>query len=188
MPTEVLGIVGSPRSSGSTAALVRRALEGARDAGATTGELLLGDMDVGGCVACMSCRETGECALRDDMQAVYRALRSCDMVVLGTPIYFFTMTAQMKAFTDRLFAVLGDGMEKRLGSRPALLVVTQGADSPELFSREIDSMRRAWEMAGIVVGSTVLGCAIPDSGPEPGGSLFREAYEAGRELVVSSGA
>lgn len=94
--------------------------------------------------------------------------------------------AEVEAFTDRLFALLAPGFERRLGEegRPAVFVVTQGADDESLFAPVVDKMTEAFCLAGLPVGRTLLAAAVEGregmlSRPE----LPEEARRAGRDLL-----
>lgn len=182
---KVAAFIGSPRSDGATDALVRQVLNGAESKGAETSVFHIGLLHISGCHACLSCRKTGVCVLDDDMKPLFDEIRGADRLVIGTPIYFYYMTAQMKAFTDRLFSLIGENFEKRIGQRKMVFVVTQGADDPEFFRAQIDSMIGAWGMAGLDTIQTVQACAAEGAaGIENDESLMKEAFSAGQKLVA----
>lgn len=132
---KIVGIIGSPRKTGSTAALVRAALEGARETGASTELYYLGDLDVGGCLGCEVCKDTGECAQGDDMHLLYRALDDCQGIVLGSPIYLDHITAQTKAWLDRLYAYLGSDLQSRFPTDVrAVVCLTWEAPNPAAYT------------------------------------------------------
>jgi len=180
----VAAFVGSPRPDGVTDAIVRQVLVGAEDKGADSAVFHIGLLHIMGCHACMKCRETGVCILDDDMKPLFNELKKADCIILGTPIYFYYMTAQMKAFTDRLFSLIGKGFKGRLGRKKTILVVTQGADDPELFSSQIESMKKAWSMAGLDIIETVLACAL-ESAEEvmEDEELMEKAFLSGQRLT-----
>jgi multimeric flavodoxin WrbA len=105
---KVLGIVGSPRKGGNTEILVREALTAVKEAGAETEIVLAADKNIAGCDGCSSCRQTGVCRIKDDMQPLYKQLEAADAVIFGTPVYFHNVTAQAKAIMDRMFLFLPD--------------------------------------------------------------------------------
>jgi multimeric flavodoxin WrbA len=105
---KVLGIVCSPRKEGNTEILVREALTAAKEAGTETEIVLVADKKIAGCDGCSSCRQTGICHIRDDMQPIYKQLETADAVIFGTPVYFHNVTAQAKAIMDRTFLFLPD--------------------------------------------------------------------------------
>ena len=100
---KVLGLIGSPRKRGNAAALVERALEGARKSGAETEAVYLGQIDLNPCRACEGCKKTGRCVQRDGMQDVYDKIAESRALVLGSPVYFDQVSAQAKMFIDRLY-------------------------------------------------------------------------------------
>lgn len=180
----IAAFVGSPRADGVTDAVVREVLRGAEDAGADTALFHIGLLNISGCHACLKCRETGECVQEDDMAPLFDELRRADAVVLGTPIYFYYMSAQMKAFTDRLFSIIDRGMTSRFGTRPTVFVVTQGADDPRLFSSQMQSMREAWGFAGLAVTDTVHACGFENADEvQEDSGIMEEAYSAGQALA-----
>ena len=101
---KVIGIVCSPRKGGNTEFLISRALEGAREAGAEETEIIhLSGKHISPCDACNTCEKTGKCHIDDDMQAIYPKLLETDGVIIGTPVYFWSATAQAKALIDRTY-------------------------------------------------------------------------------------
>jgi multimeric flavodoxin WrbA len=98
---KVLGIYGSPRRGGNSDILLDKALEGAQSAGAEIGSVYARKLKMSGCIECGGCDKTGKCVVKDDMQDVYPLLESADVILLATPIFFYGMTAQVKAIVDR---------------------------------------------------------------------------------------
>jgi multimeric flavodoxin WrbA len=103
----VLGIVGSPRKNGNTEILMREALRIARDAGGGTDMFLMSEKQVAPCDACGTCFEVGSCVVQDDMQELYDLMERADGIIIGSPVYFGSVSAQTKAIMDRMFALLG---------------------------------------------------------------------------------
>ena len=104
---KILGIVGSPRKNGNTEILMKETLRVAREAGSETGMFLLSEKRVAPCDACGTCFEVGSCVVDDDMQELYGLMEGADGIILGSPVYFGSVSAQMKAVMDRMFALLG---------------------------------------------------------------------------------
>jgi multimeric flavodoxin WrbA len=100
---KILGISGSPRGSQSTTLrLVKAALEGAKSAGAEVELIDLCQLKIEYCNACQVCFKTAKCVHKDDFQAVYEKMMDADGMVWGSPNYFRSVTAQMKAAIDRM--------------------------------------------------------------------------------------
>jgi len=102
---KILGIVCSPRSGGNTEILVRKALESAEKEGAEVEAWSVAGKDLKPCDHCLSCIKTGQCHIKDDMQALYPKMIEADGIVLGSPVYFWSITAQAKTVIDRTYAL-----------------------------------------------------------------------------------
>ena len=104
---KVLAINGSPRKKWNTATLLEKALEGAASRGAETEIIHLYDLDFKGCTSCFACKlkggkSYGKCAMRDGITPVLEKLLNADSFLLGSPIYFGTVTGEMRSFMERL--------------------------------------------------------------------------------------
>jgi len=97
----IVGIVGSPRRRMNTDTLVREALAGAAALGASTEILHLNLLDIRPCQACPKHPAPNHCFFFDDMQRIYEALENADGIILGSPIYYGTVSAQVKRMIDR---------------------------------------------------------------------------------------
>ena len=98
---KVVGIAGSPRKEGNTELLVREALNAAKEEGAETELISLAEKEIKPCDACRVCRETGECHIDDDFKPVYEKMVKADGIIIGSPVYVGSATAQVKALIDR---------------------------------------------------------------------------------------
>jgi multimeric flavodoxin WrbA len=127
----VLGIMGSPRRNGNTHLLVSEVLKGAASEGAATDLLLLGDLDIRECDGCHACWKGKECSKRDDMNAVYPRLIESDVVVFGTPVYWYGPTALMKGFIDRFVYFNCPENRAKIRGKTAALVVPFEETDPE---------------------------------------------------------
>ena len=102
-----IAINGSPRKNWNTAMLLEKVLEGAASQGAETELVHLYDLDFKGCTSCFSCKlkggkSYGKCAMKDELTPVLDEIADTDMLILGSPIYFGTVTGEMKSFMERL--------------------------------------------------------------------------------------
>jgi multimeric flavodoxin WrbA len=103
----VLAFNGSPRKKWNTATLLEKALEGAVSQGAESELIHLYDLNYKGCTSCFSCKKKGgksygRCALKDDLTPFLKKIESVDAFILGSPIYYTTVTGVMKSFMERL--------------------------------------------------------------------------------------
>ena len=97
----VCGIIGSPKKNGNVDLLVSQVLKGASDQGAKTRKIYLNELRIKPCQSCGVDPYPEYCLFDDDMKEVYDALQSCDAIVLGSPVYFDTVSAQAKLMIDR---------------------------------------------------------------------------------------
>jgi multimeric flavodoxin WrbA len=104
----VFGINGSPRKKWNTSTLLMKSLEGAASQGADTELIHLYDLDYKGCKSCFACKiidgpHNGKCALKDDLSLILKRIeKEADAIIIGTPIYFGSMTGEMRSFLERL--------------------------------------------------------------------------------------
>jgi multimeric flavodoxin WrbA len=145
-PSYVIGISGSPRKGANTDAVVQEVLKGANDAGARTRFIRVADLDIAPCGACYACAENAVCVKNDDMQALYRELKKADAWVIGTPVYWFTMSAQLKTPLDRLFAFAHDPDANPFkGKRAAVVTLSGDPDAREMGKTIFESFKMAFD-------------------------------------------
>jgi multimeric flavodoxin WrbA len=98
---KVIAFSGSPRKDGNTDLLLGEAVKGAESSGISVKIFRLNLMDIRPCQNCGGCDKTGECIIKDDMDEIYREIRTADRIILASPIFFFSLSAQTKAMIDR---------------------------------------------------------------------------------------
>ena len=127
---KILILNGSPRRNGKTASLVKAFIRGAESAGNEVKEFYLQGMNIGGCLACEACaRNGGFCVQKDDMEQVNEAYLWADVIVFASPMYWGTVTGQLKIAVDRLYAVqnrLGYSDMSRQYKETAFLMTARG--------------------------------------------------------------
>ncbi len=126
---KVLGLVGSPRRGGNTDLLVAEILAGAAESGFETEKVPLYPLRIEVCVDCKACKKGNFiCAHKDDMPKLNVKLEDADVIVFGTPLYWYGPTAKTKLLLDRLRPFIAS---KRLKGKRAVLVVPseEGADA-----------------------------------------------------------
>ena len=98
---KVLGIMGSPRMGGNSDVLLSQALAGAKETGADVEKIILDRKHIAGCKDCKKCNTTGICAIKDDMAEIQTKILEASAIIHSSPVYFWAMTSQMKAYLDR---------------------------------------------------------------------------------------
>lgn len=102
---KALGIMGSPRIKGNTDLLLDRALSGAESQGAQTEKLVVDRLTISPCREYYGCLKDGNCVIRDDMDGIYPKLLEADIVIVASPMFFYSLSAQVKALIDRCQAL-----------------------------------------------------------------------------------
>ncbi len=97
----IVGIVGSPRVGGNTEIIVNEALKAAEAEGAKTELIRLAERNVRPCDACFSCREKGECHIKDDFKEIFDRMVEADGIILASPVYFGSAAPQITALVNR---------------------------------------------------------------------------------------
>ncbi len=187
MSKSILILNGSPRENGNTVTLANQLTAGAEEVGAAVESVYLHDMDIRPCDACDFCQENGDgCVVSDDMQQLYPKLRAADAIVIASPVYWCSLTAQAKLCIDRWYAMeLPDGFELA-GKQLALLMVYAAED---LYSSGGDTVIYTVDRFSRYVGfdfeEIVHGTAdkIGDAEKEP--ELMQRAFDLGRKLALA---
>jgi multimeric flavodoxin WrbA len=102
---KILGISCSPRESGNTMTLLKKALEGAKKDGAEVELFSAAGKDIRPCDACRACNKTGKCTVKDDVTPLQEKMLAADGIIFGTPVYFYNMAAEAKCIMDRSTAL-----------------------------------------------------------------------------------
>jgi multimeric flavodoxin WrbA len=140
---KVLGIMGSPRIKGNTDLLLDEALKGVQSRGAEVEKITVSNLKISPCREIYACLKDGKCPLHDDMDNIYPKLVNADAVIIASPIFFYTVSAQLMALVSRCQAlwsrryVLNMDIPKKKGVFIAV-GATKGArlfDGPKLTIR-----------------------------------------------------
>jgi len=142
---KAIGVNGSPRKKWNTATLLKKALEGSASEGAKTALVHLYDLDYKGCISCFACKmkdgkSYGKCAVKDGLTPLLKKVNEADVIFLGSPIYFGTVTGEMRSFMERLLFPLATYTDppgtlfSRKGKVRTAFVYTLGA--PEAMAKE----------------------------------------------------
>jgi multimeric flavodoxin WrbA len=181
---KVLIVLGSPRKGGNSALLAAEVAAGALSAGADVESVFLQGLRVRPCAACGACQKgAGKgCVQKDDMRALYPKLAAADAIVLASPTYWFNLSAQMKAFIDRWYALQGErsGLE---GKRMALVMTY--ADADPFGSGAVNAFRSFQDICAYLGAETagiLHGQAEEKGAVARNRGLMRQAFRLGRML------
>lgn len=185
----VIGISGSPRKSGNTDSLLDRALEGALSEGSFVEKIFLNDLSFKPCQACGKCHGKGICGVRDDMAGIYKKIKLADVVIVASPIYFGTVTAQLKAMIDRFHGVwvaknvlrLRRGDKKR---RKGYFLSAAGASGKKYFVDARKIVRNFFATADISYAGELFCGSLDEKGSVASNkNIMKKAFLLGKVSV-----
>jgi multimeric flavodoxin WrbA len=187
---KVLGIMGSPRIGGNSDILLDQALAGAREAGAEVEKIVLNLKKISGCQDCKKCNQTGICALKDDMPEIRQKILEADVVIHSGPVYFWSMTAQMKAYLDRWCAFFDAEWKwhkavypKMKGKRIGLITVCGDADV-HTADPIVHSFKTTAEFTKLRWIGAVMASASDKGEIAKDEKAKQEAFELGRQAAT----
>jgi multimeric flavodoxin WrbA len=186
MPKKVMIVIGSPRKKGNSSALAKRVAAGARAGGAKVESFFLQDMNIEPCNACDACRKKTDidCIIKDDMQMLYPKLKGADAIVIASPIYWFTVSAQTKLFMDRWYGLGGDEGYKLAGKEFGIVLAY--ADADPFVSGAVNALRTFQDAVNFIGGKIVgmvYGSAWKAGEVRKNKALMDEAYEMGKKIA-----
>jgi multimeric flavodoxin WrbA len=175
----VLGLVGSPRKGGNTDLLVSKILEGAAASNHLTEKVYLYALGISPCVDCRSCQKGKlQCAVADDMQTLYQKLEGADVIVFGTPLYWYGTSGKMKLVIDRLRPYVAS---KKLKGKKAVVVVPseEGADACDYL---LGMFELSFEYLGIALAGKLLVKAYEKAEVNEQPKTLNSAFKLGKTL------
>ncbi|MBR2594061.1 MAG: flavodoxin family protein [Firmicutes bacterium] len=176
MGKKVLVLSGSPRKGGNSDLLCDEFAKGAEEAGNDVAKIRVSEKKIGYCSACYYCvKSGGVCAKNDDMAEILQQMIDSDIIVLSSPVYFYSIDAQLKALIDRTVARWTEVKDKEF-----YYIITCADEEKEsqettlaCFRGYADCVEGAKEM-GVIYGTGVY-----EAGEIKGRPEMRQAYEMG---------
>ena len=189
---DVLVFLGSPRKKGNSETLTEALLEGVRQEGGIPEIIRLCDLKISPCISCGGCDKKGKCVVEDDMTQLYEKIISTDKIILASPIFFYGITAQAKAFIDRTQALWN---RKRLlqkkgewvdnPDRKGFFISVAATRGSRIFEGAVLTMKYGYDAMGMEYAGDFL-----VSGPDKRSDMAKnetklaEAKEAGRNFIL----
>lgn len=184
MTRRILAVVGSPRRNGNTHILVSKIAEGARSGGAVVDELLLDELAIRECDGCHACWKGKECSKDDDMRAIYQAITQSDVIISGTPVYWYGPTALMKAFIDRFVYFNCPENRQKIKSLSAAIAIPFEEEDLETAKGVVEFFQKSLAYLQIKLLGQIIVPGVGEKGavrskPE----YLQRACDLGRELA-----
>lgn len=178
MSKNILILSDSPRKGGNSDILCDEFMRGAQEAGHTAEKIFIREKKIGYCIACYACRESGACALKDGMQDVLDKMAWADVIVMASPVYFYSIDAQMKAVIDRTLA-----RWTKLPNKEFYYIMTAADNEDEAFETSLACFRGfAVCLQGSKEKGVIRGGWVYEAGAVKGTKYIQEAYEMGRNV------
>ena len=190
MKPKIVVIYGSPRRKGNTSTLLNYAVKGAVESGAEVEEIILRDLKMSPCLEIYGCKKDGHCAIKDDFQAVRDKILESQGIMIGSPIFFYTVSSHMKILMDRCQSLwvkkywinkvpFGQWNPKRKG----LFISVGATKGKRLFDGVLLSMRYFFDVLDTELWKSLLFRSLDFEGdvhkhPE----YLTQAFEAGKAL------
>lgn len=180
---KVVIISSSPRRNGNSEALCQQFSLGAKSAGCEVEYINLNDYTIQPCIACDYCRKhNNHCFKKDDANKVIQKLIDADVWLLSTPVYFYSVSAQMKLLIDRFYAREYEIRESKQ-RKQVYFVLTSGAPELENQSGTIESLRGFIKVLRTVDEKGIInGCGAFKIGDAKNHPAFQEAYQMGLKI------
>jgi len=189
----IVALSGSPRRGGNSETLLDSAVEGALSAGATVSKIVISELRIQPCENCGGCDRSGRCVQKDDMDRIYDELSRADAIIVATPIFFGSVTAQLKAVIDRcqpLWVRRYLLKQKPEKERRVLFLCVGGFKKHDELFKLTERVIRIWLLVlGAKLWRSLFYAGVDRKGAiREHPSALREAFEAGRALVVGEDA
>lgn len=179
MSKNVLILSGSPRRGGNSDLLCEEFMRGAAYAGNQVEKIFLRSKKIGYCNACYYCKQSGGiCAIKDDMAEILSKMHQADVIVLASPVYFYSIDAQMKTVIDRTVA-----QWTQIKNKEFYYIMTAAENSRHAMDCTLECFRG---LAACLSGSrerdVIYGTGVYEAGAVKDTPAMKEAFEAGKSI------
>jgi multimeric flavodoxin WrbA len=182
---KILGIMGSPRKQGNTHAMVAAILSGAAAQGAMTEIVFLTDLLIKECNGCHVCWTGKECTKIDDMQNLYAKVAASDVIVFGTPVYWYGPTALMKGFIDRFVYFNCPLNRAGVRNKDAVVAIPFEEEDPETADLTLEFFRKSLSFLEMNFVDHLLAPGLTRKAEVSENlELMKRAFELGERLAV----
>ena len=185
---KILGIMGSPRIKGNTDVLLDQALEGAKSQGAEVEKIIVDKLKIAPCREYYGCARDGNCVIRDDMDEVYPKLLSADGIIIASPMFFYGLSAQVKALIDRCQALWARKhiLKQNLSGsgRKGAFIAVGATKGKNLFNGSILTVKYFFEAIGVDYSDELLIRGVDQRGEiREHPTALADAFDLGRKLA-----
>lgn len=179
MSKKVLIISSSARKGGNSDTLCDQYMLGAQEAGHNVEKIRLAELEIGFCRGCYACQKTGSCIQKDDMTALIEKIEAADVIVLASPVYFYSVCARLKNFIDRTVVIYPF---KGFAGKTWQFIITAAEDDPAAMQHALGDFTGFMEcMEDPIIKDPIMGLGAWNIGDIIDNPAMRSAYTAGKE-------
>lgn len=176
MAKKVLILSGSPRKGGNSDILCDEFAKGALEAGHQVEKIRVAERNVSYCRGCYACKNDGKCVIDDDMTEIMQKLIDADVIVLASPVYFYSIDAQLKAVIDRTVARWTEVKDKEF-----YYIITAAEDDKAAAETTLACFRSYADcVEGAVEAGVIYGTGVYEKGEVNGSEYITQAYNMGK--------
>jgi multimeric flavodoxin WrbA len=178
MAKKVLVLSASPRKGGNSDLLCDQFVRGAKEAGNEAEKIFLKDKNINYCTGCGTCFNTGKCVQKDDMAEVLEKMVAADVIVMATPVYFYTMNGQMKTLIDRTCPRYTE-----ISNKDMYFIMAAAVSRKDALERTLEGFRAFTScLTGPKEKGVIYGTGAWKKGDIKGSKAMTQAYEMGKKV------
>ena len=178
MKKNVVILSASPRRKGNSDILCDEFMKGATEASHDVEKIFLADKNIKYCTGCGVCNTTHECVQKDDMKEILVKLLKADVIVMASPVYFYTINAQMKTLIDRIVP-----QYTSLSNKEFYFIITAAETDLNMMERSIECFRGLLDcLENPTEKGVIYGVGAWQKGEIKGTKAMKEAYEMGKNV------
>ncbi|MGI6181749.1 MAG: flavodoxin family protein [Agathobaculum sp.] len=177
---KVFIISSSPRKGGNSEALSAAFAKGASDAGHEVETVYLREKKYGFCTGCLACSTRGRCVLNDDAVEIAAKMHDADVLVFATPIYYYSVSGQLKTLLDRANPLFGSDYS----FTRVYLLAAAAEDAPYVVEGAVKAVQ-GWVdcFDRCELADTIFAGGVNEIGDIAGHPAIEQAYRAGRAIA-----
>lgn len=178
MSKKVLILSASPRKGGNSDLLCDEFAKGAEISGNEVEKIRVAEKNIGFCRGCYACKNTGECAVKDDMAEVLQKMIDADVLVMASPVYFYSIDAQMKALIDRTVA-----RWLEVKNKDFYYIMTAADDAKSSMETTLACFRGYADCVnGACEKGVIFGTGVYEKGEIKNTEFMKQAFEMGKNV------
>ena len=178
MSKKILILSGIPRKGGNSDYLCDKFAQGARDAGHVVEKIFVSEKNIGYCRACNACRNSHKCIIKDDMAEILDKIIDADVLVFASPVYFYSINAQIKTVLDRTLARWTELKDKEF-----CYILAAGEDDKGIMERAAECFRGFADcFKGSIERGVIYGHGLYEKTDARNSKFAIEAYKLGKNV------